>query len=88
MKCYIISFQTGLSGEARERLDNALRQYPSWARIMPNTWAVLSDDTAITIRENLLQYLVNGDRILVIKSGIESAWSNSMATNEWLKENL
>ena len=30
----------------------------------------------------------DNDRLIVIKSGQQAAWTNVMATNDWIKENI
>lgn len=88
MKTYIISYQTTLSGQRLTALHTALRSYTNWGRINENTWAVVTDNTAVQIRDNLLTLLNEGDRLMVIRSGTEAAWRNSMASSEWLKNHL
>lgn len=86
MQCYIISFQTSLSDKTR--LENAIKSYGTWAKITPSTWAVVTEKPASDIRDHILSYLAQGDRLMVIRSGTEAAWSNAMASNDWLKKNL
>lgn len=88
MSTYIISYQTSNIGAQLIALENAIRAYESWGRINSNTWAVLTDSTAVQIRDNLLQYLNANDRLMVVRSGTEAAWRNSMASSDWLKTNL
>jgi hypothetical protein len=40
------------------------------------------------IRDNLKSQMDGNDRLFVIKSGVEAAWSNAICKNQWLKENL
>ena len=86
MQCYIISFQTSLSD--RTRLESAMKSYGIWAKITPDTWAVVSGKTAEVIRDHILSNLAPGDRLAVIRSGTEAAWSNALASNNWLKKHL
>jgi len=55
---------------------------------MPNTWAVVSDKTAKDVRDHILSNLAQGDRLMVVRSGTEAAWSNAEASIDWLKKNL
>ena len=86
MQCYIITFQTSLSN--RTGLESAIKSYGTWAKIMPNTWAVVSDKTAKDVRDHILSNLAQGDRLMVVRSGTEAAWSNAEASIDWLKKNL
>lgn len=52
------------------------------------TWAVVSDKTAVAIRDMLNQYIDSNDRLIVILSGQSAAWTHLLAQNAWLMENL
>lgn len=86
-KCYIISFELSPQRHVGPFIE-AIKSYGTWARINSNTWAVVSNDSARIIRDNLSQYLSHNDRLFVIKSAIEAAWFNTICSNEWLKNNL
>lgn len=88
MSCYLISYD--LSGEDADYdgLIAAIKEYGTWAHITESFWAIVTDTNAKDVRANLTQYLSSGSRILVVKSGTESAWSNVICKNEWLKKHL
>lgn len=88
MKCYIISYDLLQPGRNYDALYEAIKKHSKWARINESVWAVVTNKTAVQIRDNLGQYLDSNDRIFVVKSGVEAAWRNSRCKNEWLKENL
>lgn len=75
-------------GRNYEQLYAAIRSYEKWAHINESMWAVVTNNSAVAIRDNLTQFLDANDRLFVIKSGIEAAWRNSLCKNEWLKGNL
>jgi len=86
-KCYIISYE--ISSSTNEvALENAIKSYGSWAKITDNTWAIVASASAVEVRDFLWKYLNQGDRVFVVKSGLESAWHNVICSNEWLKRNL
>lgn len=87
MICYIISYDLRKSRNY-DSLYEALRSYNRWARITESTWAVVTAESAVEIRDNLRKVMDNDDRLFVIKSGTEAAWRNSRCKSEWLKENL
>ena len=87
MKCYIISYDLRKKRDY-ESLYRAIRSYSKWAQIAESTWAVVTTNSAVEIRDNLLRVMDNDDRLFVVKSGVEAAWRNSICKNEWLKENL
>lgn len=90
MSCYIISFELSQDNRVKklEALLGGIKSYKGWARITYSTWAVVTDDKARDIRENLSKYITDSDRLFVLKSGVEAAWKNSRCKNEWLKKNL
>jgi hypothetical protein len=88
MACYIISYDLVSPGRNYDQLYGAIKSYTGWARINESVWAVVTEKTAVTIRDHLALYIDGNDRIFVLKSGVEAAWRNSICKNEWLKENL
>lgn len=66
-----------------------LKTFTGWARITENSFAVRSKDLkAKEIRNELLKFKEEADRLFIIKSGVEAAWSNTRAKNQWFKDNL
>ncbi len=71
-----------------DSLYNALKSFPKWAKITESAWAVVSEQTAIQIRDFLKQCIDSDDRLFVAKYGGAAAWQNSKASNEWFHNNL
>ena len=88
MATYIISYDLLQPGQNYERLYEAIKSYGIWAKINESLWAVVTTSSAVQIRDNLLAHIDTNDRLIVIKSGVEAAWRNSICKNEWLKERL
>ena len=86
-KCFIITYELSSQTDINV-LHNAIKSYGTWAKINETTWAIITNNSAVTIRDHLSQYLNLQDRIFVVKSGIEAAWRNVECSNEWLKRNL
>ena len=86
-KCYIISYQLSSSTNLAE-LHKAIKDYGAWARITSDTWAIVTPQSAVSVRNKLKSHLQSSDRIFVVKSGLEAAWNNVICSNEWLKKNL
>ncbi len=89
MKCYIVSYdlKSG-SNFDYQRLYDAIKGYETWAHINESLWAVVTDQTAIQVRDNLKQYIDQGDSLFVLKSGVEAAWAKVICHDEWLKKYL
>ena len=89
MPCYIISYDLGKeNGRDYESLYEAIKSFGTWAKITDSTWAVVTDKTASQLRDFLSENLDSDDRLIVIKSGVEAAWTNVRCRNRWLKDNL
>ena len=87
MPAYIISYDMAEEGDYEPLLD-AIKSYGTWAHITESTWAVVTNQGASQVRDNLGSYLPSGSRLFVIKSGVEAAWGNVMCRDDWLKRNL
>ena len=88
-RCYIVSYdlKNGDSSDYEDLLE-AIKSYGKWAHITESTWALVTQEDASDIFDNLTQHMKAGDRLFVVRSGVESAWSNVICHNEWLKKNL
>jgi hypothetical protein len=87
MACYIISYDLR-NDRDYESLYKAIKAYGIWARITESMWAVVTEESATQIRDYLLKHMDQDDRLFVVKSGIESAWTNVRCRNEWLRKHL
>lgn len=87
MKCYLISYDL-INQRDYDSLHEAIKSYGTWAKITESFWAIVTTQSSTQIRDYLKKFMDNDDRIFVIKSGSEAAWTNSLASNEWLKKNL
>jgi hypothetical protein len=86
-RTYIITYQLGKNSN-ETAIIKYLKDSDGWARITDNTWAIVTTQKAKEIRDKILAHKGDGGRIFVIKSGKESAWSNTRGRNEWFKNNL
>ncbi len=71
-----------------DALFQAIKDYGTWAHITESTWAVVTGFSAKEVRDDLAKYFPRGSRLFVVKSGVEAAWKNVIARNEWLKKHL
>ena len=88
MACYIVSYDLRDPGRNYNDLYERLKSYSKWAKLTESTWAIVTGQSAVEIRDYLKYVLDSNDRIFVIKSAGVAAWSNSICRNEWLKDNL
>ena len=57
-------------------------------QVLSGVWVVISDKTAVEIRDELNELLDASERLLVAQSGSVGAWKNILGENKWLAENL
>lgn len=84
-RCYIITFE--IKHDPSDII-SAIRSYGTWAKICENVWAIVTTKSAVDVRNHLSLSIQQGERLFIIKSGIEAAWKNVACTNEWLQKNL
>lgn len=89
MTCYIVAFEVA-KPENKTKLKSALKSYGTYCPINDNCWAVVTDQTAVQVRDSLMATIPTTDKIFVIKSGVQAAWRNAYGPNnsKWLKEKL
>ena len=87
MDCYIVSYDLR-NNRNYDALYSAIKSIGRWAKITESTWAIVTTESAVEIRDHLKGVVDSDDRLFVVKSGVEAAWSNSICRNDWLKENL
>ncbi len=88
MNCYIITYDLRQPGRNYEALYEAIQSYGTWAHINQSTWAVVTTQSAVQIRDFLLNSMDANDSIFVVKSGTEAAWQNVICRHNWLQERL
>ncbi len=88
MTCYIISYDLRAPDYDYSKLYDAIKGYGTWAHVHDSVWAIVTDETAVNVRDKLMASCHVNDRIFVIRSGTEAAWRGTLCNNEWLHKNL
>ena len=87
MTCYIVTFETRSEG-SKKAVETFLTTYES-CPIHASCWAIMTDKSAVFIRDALRNLSEPPHYVFVVRSGTESAWTSyGKKTNDWLKENL
>ena len=91
MAIYMIAYDLHPpKGENYEKLFTALEAIGSgYWDCLDSTWFVITEKTAIEIRDELQKYLKDDDRLLVARYGASAAWlgfKNDCQT--WLEDKL
>ena len=85
LQTYVISYDMAWGGDY-DTLYEAIKSYGAWAHIAESTWAVLIEYSAEVIRDHLSEYLPDGSRLFVVRSGDEAAGQYlNCASDEWLE---
>ena len=86
--CYIIIYDLCEPDRDYESLKQAIKEYTRWGKISQSAWAVVPSQDCVQIRDNLKKFIDNNDKLMVIQSGKNAAWTIANASDKWLKENL
>ena len=92
MKVYQINYDLRKQRNYDE-LYKKIQSYSNWCRPLESCWLVISDKSAVDIRNDLQTVLDADDGLLVTRLKGEAAWQkinsdqNNQMTN-WLKDNL
>ena len=90
MPTYVVGYDIHPSkGETYSELIDAIKSLGSWWHHLDSTWVIVTNQSAVQIRDALQRHLKQDDQVLVVRSGGEGAWKgfdNNGA--DWLKSNL
>ena len=89
MAVYMVGYDLNSPGQDYSDLIDALKAYGTWWHHLDSTWIIVTNDTAETVRDNLMRYLDENDEILVAVLSAPAAWYgfNDKGSN-WLSNNL
>ena len=69
--------------------DKIKAEFEPWWHHLDSTWFVVSDRSAVDIRDILQTCLDSNDELLVLKSGHEAAWTGfNKKGPDWLQTHL
>ena len=91
MSVYLVAFQIDEDNMENENYDDfaeALQEYDGYCQIFDNLWFVCSDGSADDVHEDLVQYLYDGDYIIITEMGDD--YRDFLPENvvDWLNENI
>lgn len=86
--CYIVIYDLCSPGQNYDGLYKKLKSFLYWGKLSESAWAIISSNDSVAIRDSLSMLIDKNDRLLVIRSGTEAAWQNTLASNEWIKQNI
>ena len=88
--CYDLNKEGAAYSAANKRLTDRIKElFGSWWHHLDSTWIVVTDLSAVEIRDALQSHIDHDDELLVVKSGREAAWCGfDERGSKWLKDNL
>ena len=86
---YLISYDlNGGSSSDYEELHKAIKAYGIWAHITKSLWAIVTDKTAETIRNDISPHLPEDSNLIVVESAHTAAWGKVQCSDGWLHNYL
>lgn len=71
-----------------ERLIDRIKEYSNWGKVQKSVWLIQTSDSATTVRDELLGYMDDDDRLFVIGVTGTAAWRNVICDPDWLHNYL
>ena len=88
MARYIITYDLSAPGRNYDALYEGIKAYGTWGRITESSWAIVTSDTAATVRDNLSQVVDSNDKLFVgTLSAPWASWGLGKDIGDWLREN-
>jgi len=89
MTIYVVDIHPS-KGETYENLINAIKALGAWWHCLDSTWLVISNLTAVQIRDTIWQHMKSDDQLLVVAyAPPNSAWVGfNDECAKWLKNNM
>jgi hypothetical protein len=89
MATYLIGYDLNKEKNYPDLIDAIKALSGTWWHHLDSTWIVVTDKSAVEIRDALRKHIDDDDELLVVKSGGEGAWAGfNDKGSKWLKDNL
>lgn len=89
MATYIVTYDLMSPGQDYSELHEHLKSYGTYSHRLESTWLLVTTKTATQVRDGVLEHIDSNDKVLVVESGGNGAWSGiPEAGSKWLKEHL
>ena len=89
MKTYLITYDLTGPSENYAKFFDRIQTFPDWCQCLDSLWLISSNTNAVEIRDRLLPYMDENDKLMVLSLAGEGAWENlSDERSDWLNTNL
>ncbi|MXX52655.1 MAG: CRISPR-associated protein Cas2 [Chloroflexi bacterium] len=89
MATYIVTYDLSAPGRNYDDLYKRIKAYGTWAQITESSWAIVTDKTATSVRDNLGKSLDTNDKLFVGDLSRPYAWRGlGQRIGNWLAKNV
>ena len=89
MNTFIIYYDLYKPGQNYERLIKEIKSYRFWARLGASSYIIVTNDSAVVVRDTLRTVLCNKDKLFVGIVNAPAAWIGlGDEVSQWLRNNL
>lgn len=90
MKTMLVGYDLNKPSQDYDKLIAVLKDYPNWWHHLDSTWFIKTNDSNITVRDHLKQFIDASDKLLVVDvTSDAAAWTGfNEKGSEWIKSNL
>lgn len=89
MTTYIVSYDLKRPGQDYDDLIDYLKSHDNWWHNLGSTWVVVTDLTAVELRDGIKKHTDGNDKVLVVQSAGVGAWAGfAERGSKWLKNKL
>lgn len=89
MNTFLVTYDLHNPGQDYTSLIQKIKSYPAWAKICESSWCICTSDKASGVRDDLVTYMDQNDKLFVGKLSGEAAWFGlSKDVTGWLHDNL
>ncbi len=86
---YIISYDLNSAGQNYEDVLRIIKEHWGWARLGGSAYIVITEKSAVEIRDNLMAVMDSNDQLFVGVIKAPAAWFGlGDEVSDWLKKNL
>ena len=87
-KCYIISFDLKNPGINQQKLVDSIKTAKIWARLTATSYLILTEKTAVEIRDILVVNIKIADKVYIGKLDKSAAWLGlGEDVSNWIRNN-
>lgn len=90
MRTILVAYDLNRPGQLYPALYEALKAVPLWWHYLDSTWLLRTDESAVQVRDRLMQHVDANDELLVVDvTSPEAAWSGfDERASQWIRDNV